>query len=351
MLKAAKTGPLKKLLILSAVPLLLIWERLKSIFYNVSVNIHKRKALKHKISKITSKNRNRLIFYIAMLALPVLQFIIFYIFVNINSVLLAFKKMDYFAGGYQFAGFENFAKVLTDIRTLPIFQASIKNSLIVYLFSCGIGTTLSLVFSYYIYKKFLFSGLFKVILFLPQIIPNIVLVIMFKYFAENAIPEFSIIIFNKYIPGLIFNESTKFASVLFYTIWASFGTQILMYSGAMGGISISVIESAKLDGCTPLREFWNIILPLIYPTLVTFIVVGIAGLFTNQMNLFSFFGPDTSPNVYTFGFYLYNKVQSKATTIAEYPYLAAIGLILTLVSAPITLLAKWLLEKIGPSVG
>lgn len=347
--KDTKVGPIKKLLILSTNPLLSIWKRLKELLYDFSVNIHKKRSSKIKVSNMSTKNRNRLIFYIAVVSLPVLQFIIFYIFVNINSILLAFQKMEYFKGGYVFVGFENFTDVLRDIKTLPRLQASLRNSLKLFMFTFGVGVTLSLMFSYYIFKKFLFSGFFKVILFLPQIIPSIVLVTIYKYFTENAVPQIYELLTGKYMLGLLSDTDTEFVTVLFYTIWAGFGTQILMYSGAMSGISVSVIESAKLDGCNPLREFWSIIVPLIYPTIVTFIVVAIAGIFTHQMHLFSFFGSEVSSDIYTFGYYLYKTIKSNVNTISIYPYLAAMGLILTLVSAPTTLLAKWLLEKLGPS--
>lgn len=329
-----------------------LWKRIKNLMYDFSVYLHKKLGLKRKTTSLTKKERNRLIFYVTILSVPVLQFIVLYIIVNANSIFLAFQKMDYYGGGYEFVGFNNFADVFRDLRTQPVLQYSLRNSLILFAIGCGVGMTLSLMFSYYIYKKFLFSNIFKVFLFMPQIIPSIALVVMYKFFAEEAIPDLYELINKEYMHGLIYYEGTQFPTVLFYTIWASFGTQVLMYSGAMGGISVSVVEAAKLDGCKPLREFRSIILPLIYPTFVTFVVVGIAGVFTNQMHLLSFFGGDSnvSSKVYTFGFYLYQRIISPLTTLSDYPYLATLGILLTLVSAPITLFAKWLLEKIGPSV-
>ena len=47
-----------------------------------------------KKTQFGKKNRSKLIFYICGLALPLLQFAVFYIGVNINSVLLAFQKYD-----------------------------------------------------------------------------------------------------------------------------------------------------------------------------------------------------------------------------------------------------------------
>ncbi len=295
---------------------------------------------------MSRRNRNRLIFYCVFLALPVLQFCVFYIGVNFNSILLAFKDYSYEDGSFQWVGFENFSEVFYDFKTLLYMRASVKNSLLLYVFTL-LGTVLALFFSYYIYKKAPLSGFYRTILFLPNIISSIVMVLMFKYFVERAIPEIVYMINpDSTFPGLLADPDYVLPTLIFYCVWSGFGTQMLMYTGAMGGISDSVIEAAKLDGVTPLKEFFYIVLPLIYPTVVTFVVVGVSGIFTNQMNLFNFYGLQAEYRYYTFGYYLYRQTQS--ANISQYPKLAALGLLLTAVAVPLTLLIRKGLEKAGP---
>ena len=45
-------------------------------------------------NSVRSRANKKLIFYCAFMAYPVLQFVIFYLFVNFNSVLLSFKDID-----------------------------------------------------------------------------------------------------------------------------------------------------------------------------------------------------------------------------------------------------------------
>jgi ABC-type polysaccharide transport system permease subunit len=91
-----------------------------------------------------------------------------------------------------------------------------------------------------------------------------------------------------------------------------------------------------------------IVLPLIYPTFVTFMVVGVGGIFTGQMGLYSFFGPSADETIQTFGYYLFKT--TKAAGESDYPFLATMGILMTLVAAPLTFFVKWLLEKLGPSL-
>ena len=108
-----------------------------------------------------------------------------------------------------------------------------------------------------------------------------------------------------------------------------------------------MVEAANLDGATGFKEFWHISLPQVYPTLSVFIVTGIASIFTNQFNLFTFYG--TSAPYQTFGYYLYKETLNHNTDLPYFPKLAAFGLMMAIVAIPLTFLVRWLLEKFGPT--
>ena len=299
---------------------------------------------------LTNKKRKKWVFYTSMVTLPILQFLVFYIYVNFNSIVLAFQKYDYSQGAYIFSRIDNFKQVFYDFQHVNYLQHAFKNSFLLYFFSLLFGSTLAVLFSYYIYKKRLGSEVFKVILFLPSIISSVVLVIMFNYFVERAIPFFVKKLFDIKISGLLSKDlNTAFIVLVFYNIWIGFGPQMLMYSGAMNNISDEIIESAHLDGVNPIKEFLFIVFPLIWKTFTTFIIVGIAGIFTNQMNLFSFYGPSADFQLYTIGYYLYKAIQSNRTTLDVYPYLSAMGITLTIAVIPVTVLVRYCMNKFGYS--
>lgn len=293
-----------------------------------------------KFENIGKKTKDK-IFYWGVLVLPLLQFAIFYIAVNFNSFLLAVKEYDSLTGAYSFVGFSNFERLFNDFATRNIFATMFENSLIAFAVNVLVGITLGLIFSYYIYKKMPFGKFFKVILFMPSIISAIVMVSVFKQFTERVIPEIT------GGAGLLANPDTEFATLLFYMLWSGFGVSILMYVGAMNNINDSVIEAAQLDGVNAFTEFTRIVLPLVWPTVVVFLTTQLAQIFSNQMNLFSFYGHSAEPRVQTVGYYLYRNTY--VAQISDYPYLAAFGLVLTFIVAPVTVFARWLLTKFGPS--
>lgn len=291
--------------------------------------------------------RSKIIFYACIVAIPILQFAIFYIGVNVNSFLLAFQTWDGELGKYVFNGAGNFWASFKDVLDRLIhgkdqLNYALKNTVTLFIVGTLFGTTLAIVFSYYIYKKHAGSRFFKLVLFLPNVVSCVTLAIMLLYFTTDA---------SKALIGieLITDTKTKLPTLMFISIMLSFGVQVLIYSGAMSGISDSISEAAVLDGITPLKELILIDVPMIFPTISVFIVSSIAGAFMNQMNLFNMYGdavPDSK--IITIGYYLYRNMLGAVN--ADYPYYAAFGLVLTFITVPLAFITKFLLDKFGPSV-
>ncbi len=304
-------------------------------------------------NKIKRKiDRKDLIFYVVLIAIPFINFCVFYVGVGFNSILLTFRTYEY-QGAKLVEGWTAFGNIKTAINlflTDYTHLMALKNSLIYWVISYTISMTLALLFSYYISKKMLGAGFFRIMLFLPSIISAMSLVLIYKYFADRTIPEIIGSLFKIETEGLLENEKTQFASIVFFNILMGFGTWTLMFSNSMSGIEPEVIEAAKLDGATGIKEFIYVIFPMIYATFVTFTIISVGGIFINQANLFSFFSHGASTNTVTVGYYFYEKTLAAGSNMASYPLLAAMGLVLTFISIPITYVVKWALEKYGPQM-
>lgn len=316
----------------------------KDAIYDLKVKLHRESKVK--FQNLADRNRHRLIFYISIFAIPVIQFLIFYVYVNFNSILLAFKNMD-IDGNYEFIGFENVRQVISDLFTDVNRLAALKNTGILFCLTLLVGIPLPTLVSYYIFKKRFGHKAFSVILYLPSIMSTLALSISYKYFCENAIPEIWSKLFGVKVSGLLYRYDSQFAATLIFTLWFGIGSSFMIYVSTMSSISESVIESAALDGAKPLQEFIYIIFPHIYPTFITYVITNIAVAFVNQMNLYNLYGNEAPGHIQTLGYFLYRK--TALANLSEYPYLAAFGVVCTLICIPICFSVKKFLEKIGPS--
>ena len=288
--------------------------------------------------------KNIYIFMFAMLCVPVLFFCVFNLGVKVNSVLLSLKQYD--RGDYKFWGLGNFQQVFYDLANNYEVREATKNSIIFYLVNMLVIMPLSIFTSYFIYKKIPGSGFFKVMCYLPQMVSAIVMTLMYKYLIDKLLPKIYIA-FGQDAPN-VFVDGTKLGAMIVYNIWVGIGANIILSLGAMARIPDQLIEVGELEGISLWKEFWQITFPLIFPTITVFIVTGVAGLFTNQAYVYNFYGDFAPEDIGTLGYFMFVKVVGENSSPSQYPYASAFGVLFTLIAAPITLVAKYLLEKYGP---
>lgn len=300
------------------------------------------------VKKRTRAAKGDMLFYVLMMAWPILQFCVFYIAVKFNSIMYSFQRYDKLSGAVTWT-LDYVRNALKMMTTNPVLIDAMKMTLLFFVLFTGINTPLGLLFSYYIAKKQFAAGFFRVFLFLPSIICSVIMVLIYGNFVDVALPEIVRVTTGKTIGGLMSTKSTRLFAVMFYNLLVGFGVNVLMYSNAMSAISEEVVEAAHLDGATGIKEFWFVTLPSIYPTLVTFMITSLAGMFLNQYNLYSFFGSGEHFGLQTYGLYFYVQTLLADGSRAEYSQISAIGLWLTFIALPLTYGVKFLLEKFGPS--
>ena len=307
--------------------------------------MEKNNVVLHDKTKRRGKAKEWLLF-ISFVAFPLIQFLIFYVAVNFNSILLAFQT--YSADGTVRWGFDNFARIFSETNFQTVLH-SLRNSGIFFAVRVFVGMSLGMLFSYYIFKMMPGHNFFKVMLFIPTIVSSVVMVIIYELGSEHVLPY--LVTGSRYAAGYLQNPDTRFITVIIYNIWVGFGTQVLMYLGAMNSVSDGALEAAKIDGVNAVQEFTHVIFPGIYPTFVVFMTVNVVEIFTHQMALHTFFGFKEldGTSMYTLGYYLYREVGLAEANTANLTYPAALGVLCTIIAVPLVVGIRKLMTKFGPS--
>ena len=128
---------------------------------------------------LTKKKKLDYLFIFLMLLIPVVHFFVFWVGVNFNSILLSFQRMDINSGKLYFT-MENFKSII-DLFKSNELKVAFLNTFIISAFQIIFLVPWSFVLSYFLYKKIPLTGLWRVFLFLPTILPAIFLTGMFKY--------------------------------------------------------------------------------------------------------------------------------------------------------------------------
>ena len=273
-----------------------------------------------------------------LLILPVALFIFNHFYLNIEMIKLAFQNTK---GEWSLRNFEVAFQDLTTEGT--IMQEAIRNTFI-FFFVEFIGLNLLTMFlSYFLFKKILGYKVFRIVLYLPSIIGSVAFVLVFKAIIGVGGPVYEIIDNLKGEVPEFYNDSRyALGTILFYTVWTGLGG--LLYQGAMARIPTDVFEAAILDGITPMKELTKIIVPMIWPTITTMLLISFTGLFTASGPILLFTQGDYG--TFTISFWLWDQVYTYNAVNSA----SAIGLIFTLIGCPIALIFRKIMMKVQAAV-
>ena len=299
---------------------------------------------------MNQKLRGDKIFYWSCLSYTIIHFLIFYVYVNLDSFVLAFQRYDIQSKTYNFSDpLYNFNRFFTEFNKNSVLVDGIIMNFVNYAFSIFIVLPFVLYMSFILYKKIPGTNFFRIMLYLPMMISSTVWVLLYEYTAENMLPEIIYELFEIKTGGLISNDNTALGMLLYFQMWYSVGGSTLMYISAMSGIPEEQVEAMKMDGAGSIREFVHLTLPSIWPILMLFLWTGVANVIVSDMSLYTFYGDDeSSAPITTFGYWLSIRKIRAAQNVFDLPYVAAIGMLQSVIVLPLMFSVKKILAKIGP---
>ena len=306
----------------------------------------KTKPLTKKATGKTTTNKGftvqKYIFLAAILIIPILNWVLFWLVVNVQSIVLAFK--DAVTNEFTWYNFEYF----WDELTLPNGEIgmAIGNTMKYFFSNILIVVPLSLFIAFFLYKKIWGANFFHVVFYLPAIISSVALVQVYTQLLSANGPIAHILGDANPIPpeGLFARPETATSMIVLYTVWTGFSSNIILFIGAMTRIPIEILEAAKLEGCKPLREFISIVFPMIWPTFSTMFILAFTGLFSSSGPILLFGANSRSLQTTTISFWIFRMVYEGGVIGAN--AVSAAGLCFTVVAVPIILFVRWLAEKV-----
>lgn len=185
------------------------------------------------------------------------------------SIKLAFTdSFTALSANPTFVGFENFASVLSD----PLFANSLKVTIVYTLIAVPLNVGLALWLSLFFSSRKLARGqtIFKMILFLPVVCPEVATYVVLKSFfnlrfgvINTTLASLSLPIF----PGLT-EPVTAFITLLLIEAWSHVGLFAVIFLANIALLDDSQEEAAKIDGATPLQILWFIKIPQLRPAII-----------------------------------------------------------------------------------
>jgi lactose/L-arabinose transport system permease protein len=188
----------------------------------------------------------------------------------------------------EFVGFGNITRLFND----PVFLKALSNTFIFLIIQVPIMILLSLALSSCLNSPNLkFRSLFRLAIFLPCVTSLVAYSILFKsMFAYEGIVNSFLMwtgIVSDPIPWMADPFWAKVTIILAIT-WRWTGYNMIFFLSAMQNIDKSIYEAARIEGVSPIKQFFFITVPLLKPVILFTTVMSTIGtlqLFDEVMNI------------------------------------------------------------------
>jgi multiple sugar transport system permease protein len=110
---------------------------------------------------------------------------------------------------------------------------------------------------------------YRTLYFLPVVTMPVAVGMVWKwlYNTDYGLINYLLGLFHLPQPSWLFDPNIALFSVILVYVWMTIGTNVILLLAGLQGVSTSYYEAAQIDGASKFRQFLNITLPLITPTL------------------------------------------------------------------------------------
>ena len=194
----------------------------------------------------------------AFMAAGLACFAVFSWYPLVKGVILSFQQDNFVVPPY-WVGLDNYRTLFDD----PLFWTAWKNTL----YFTGLALVFGFVLPFFIavlLNEFRhFSGYFRVLVYLPVMLPPIVAVLLWRYFYDPGAGLFNSLLRGAGLPESQWTQSSSMAmiSLVLVSTWANLGGATLMYLAALQGIPGELYEAAELDGASIWQRLRHVTFP------------------------------------------------------------------------------------------
>jgi len=217
----------------------------------------------------------------ALLAPSMILLFVFH-YIPMYGIIIAFEDFAPFQGflGSTWVGLKHFKYFLNE----PKFWEVMKNTLLINGYDILFGFTAPIIFALLaneIAGK-AFKRTMQTVSYLPHFLSWIVVSGFVYQMLSPSTGMVNVVLTNVFgIKSIFFmTELSMFRTiVVIVEIWKNVGWSSILYFSVIAGIDTQLYDAAKIDGASQPAILFNVIIPLIIPTIAAFIVFSAVGYF------------------------------------------------------------------------
>ncbi|PKL85655.1 MAG: sugar ABC transporter permease [Ignavibacteriae bacterium HGW-Ignavibacteriae-1] len=199
---------------------------------------------------------------------------VFWLYPLFYAIYISLTDYKTLTNTATFVGLANYENLFGD----SVFWVALQNTAIFTLGTVPVTTAIALILASILNNKLIrFKEFFRASYFLPTVTSLVVISLIFtNLYARDGYINNILSMFGMPFPerGWLLDTSTALLSIMAMDVWISIGYYMILFLAGMQTISEDLYDSAKLNGASPVQQFFYITLPLIKPTLLFVLVIN-----------------------------------------------------------------------------
>jgi multiple sugar transport system permease protein len=239
------------------------------------------------------------------LAPGLLLFSVFTVFALGFAFYLTFHEWSIIEPDKPFIGLDNYRDMLgdEDYRTSVINTAYFTGASVP--LTMFIGLLLALLLNQPLRGRWVLRTFY----FLPVVTPFVVVAIIWKWLYNGDFGLFNYYLLKAHLiqqPLLwLSDKNLAMPAVVLMSVWSGVGFSMIVYLAGLQGIPTELHEAAKVDGAGPLARLRYVTIPMLAPTTLFLLVMGIIGSFQVFTQIFVMTSGGPVKRTTTMVYYIY----------------------------------------------
>ncbi|AMB42682.1 hypothetical protein AUT26_19630 [[Arthrobacter] sp. ATCC 21022] len=236
-----------------------------------------------------------------MLALTpfALFLLLFGVYPAIQLIVMAGSQVQVVQGGFhmEFAGLDNFARILGDPDTLPVLLVTVIFIVGAVALTVVLGTLLAVMLDRAVFMK----TIAKRILIWPTVVAPVVVSVIWLLLLSPTIGAVNKALLAAGLPGQgwLGEPVGAMLSIIAVDVWHWTPLVFLLVYTSLQSIDTEVLEAARVDGATEWQSILLVVLPMVKPVIITSAVIRLIMSVKafDEMFLLTHGGPGNSTNL------------------------------------------------------
>ena len=202
--------------------------------------------------------------------------VLFYVGPIVASAYLSLNDYDIISTP-RWVGLGNYERAFFDDS---LFWPSFRRTLTYAVVSVPLGLSGSLILAMLLNQSLKATNIFRTLYFLPHLTPSVAMAILWVWLLHphNGPVNRVLDLIGIQGPRWFASEDWALPALIMISMWAGMGgNRMLIFLAGLQGVPEELHDAAAIDGAGAWRKFWNITIPMISPTILFNLILGVIG--------------------------------------------------------------------------